>query len=281
MVIFLVIVIVLALLYLFCLRPNSGRQEGLRPFTETYIAHRGLHDNPAVPENSLAAFRRAVEAGYGVELDVQLTADDRLVVFHDETLSRVCGDGRKLHECSYDELKGLRLFGTEEGIPLFRDVLDLISGRVPLVVEIKSEGRYARTTALTCEMLEEYRGLYCVESFHPMVLRRYKKLSPGTLLGQLASNFLKEEVSQPLPVKLLLTNLLMNFLSRPDFIAYDRQYLDQPSFRLCMRLFRPVGFAWTVKSAEQLRECRERFDAFIFEGFDPRAAEKTEQEGRS
>ena len=152
---------------------------------------------------------------------------------------------------------------------------------MPLVVEIKSEGRYARTTALTCETLEEYRGLYCVESFHPMVLRRYKRLSPGTLLGQLASNFLKEDVAQPLPVKLLLTNLLLNFLSRPDFIAYDRQYLDQPSFRLCMRLFRPVGFAWTVKSAEQLRECRERCDAFIFEGFDPRAAEKTEQEGRA
>ena len=274
----LVILLVLALLYLFCLRPNSGRQEGLRPFTETYIAHRGLHTNPGVPENSLAAFRRAVEAGYGIELDVQLTADDQLVVFHDETLSRVCGDGRKLHELPYDELRDMRLFGTEEGIPLFRDVLDLIGGRVPLVVEIKSEGRYARTTELTCEMLRSYQGLYCVESFHPLVLRQYKRLSPGTLLGQLSTHFTKEKVSQPAPQRFLLTNLLLNFLSKPDFIAYDCRYMDQPSFRLCIRLFRPVGFAWTVKSAVQLQACRKVFDAYIFEGFDPHTTDK-QQEG--
>ena len=265
----LVLILLCALLYLLCLCPNRGRQDRMRPFEETYIAHRGLHDNPSIPENSLPAFRRALEAGYGIELDVQLTTDDRLVVFHDETLKRVCGDDRTLHELSYDELSRLRLFGTDESIPLLRDVLDEIGGRVPLVVEIKSEGRYTRTTELTCGMLQDYRGEYCVESFHPLVLRRYRELSPQTLRGQLSTNYKKEHVSRPSWQRFLLTNLLLNSISRPDFIAYDRQYANQFSFRLCRKLYRPVNVAWTVKNEQQLDEARELFDAFIFDSFIP------------
>ena len=265
----LVILLILAFLYLFAIRPNSGRQERMHPFEETYIAHRGFHTNPAIPENSMAAFRRAIDAGYGIELDVQLTTDDQLVVFHDETLERVCGDMRKLHELSYAELQELRLFGTEERIPLFRDVLELIGGRTPLIVEIKSEGRYARTTELTCSLLKSYPGLHCVESFHPLVLRRYAELCPDTLRGQLSTDYKKENVRRPSWQRFLLTNLLLDFLSKPDFIAYDRQYAEQFSFRLCRRLFRPVCVAWTVKSPEQLDKGRGSYTAFIFEGFDP------------
>ena len=243
----------------------------MRPFEETYIAHRGLHANPAVPENSMAAFRRAIEAGYGIELDVQLTADDELVVFHDETLKRVCGDRRTLHELSYPELQELRLFGTEERIPLFREVLDQIGGRVPLIVEIKSEGRYPVTTKLTYETLRGYPGLYCVESFHPLVLRRYAGLSPETLRGQLSTNYNREDAQRPFWQRFLLTNLMLDFLSKPDFIAYDRKYAGQFSFQLCRRLYRPVSAAWTVRSREHLEEGRANYTVFIFEGFDPRS----------
>lgn len=269
-----VIILILAVLYLIAIRPNSGRQEQMRPFEQTYIAHRGLHANPAVPENSMAAFRRAVESGYGIELDVQLTTDDRLVVFHDETLERVCGDSRKLHELSYPELQELRLFGTEEGIPLFRDVLELIGGKVPLVVEIKSEGRYLRTTELTYSLLRSYPGLYCVESFHPLVLRKYMELSPDTLRGQLSTNYRREQVQRPFWQRFLLTNLMLDFLSKPDFIAYDRQYAYQFSFRLCRRLYKPVCVAWTVRSREHIKKGRRSFTAFIFEGFDPNREEE-------
>ena len=266
-----IVCIVLIILYVCSIRPNTGRQIQMRPYEDTYIAHRGLHTNPDIPENSMAAFRRAIDAGYGIELDVQLTTDDRLVVFHDETLERVCGDSRKLHELSYAELQELRLFGTEERIPLFRDVLETIAGRVPLVVEIKSEGRYLRTTELTCETLRDYRGPYCVESFHPMVLRQVAKLLPETLRGQLSTDYAKENVQRPAWQRFLLTNLMFNFLSKPDFLAYDCQYADHFSFRLCRRLYRPVSAAWTVRSREQLVKGREAFSVFIFEGFDPRS----------
>ena len=270
MIAFLIVLLVVAALYFLSLRTGRGRREELRPFTETYIAHRGLHTNPVVPENSLSAFQRAVEAGFGIELDVQLTADDQLVIFHDETLERVCGDRRKLHELTLSELSGLRLFGTDERIPLFRDALDRIGGRVPLLVEIKSEGRYRRTTELTCEVLRSYDGIFCVESFHPLVLKDFRLLSPDTALGQLSTNYTKEQVAQSALKRQLLTNLMLNCLSRPDFIAYDRKYAKQFSFRLCRLVYRPVCFAWTVKSREQLEAARGDFDAFIFEGFDPR-----------
>lgn len=272
-----VIIIVIAALYLLAIRPNSGRQEGMRPFQEVCIAHRGLHTNPPVPENSLAAFRKAVDAGYGIELDVQLTTDDQLVVFHDETLERMCGDPRKLHELSYAELQQFRLMETEERIPLFRDVLKRIDGKVPLIVEIKSEGRYPRTTELTCAMLRDYPGLYCVESFHPMVLFQYARSNPETLRGQLSTDYRREDVRRPGWQRFLLTNLLLDFLSKPDFIAYDRQYPEQFSFRLCRRLYSPVCAAWTVKSREQLEKAKEVYSVFIFEGFDPNSNDHKEE----
>lgn len=225
----------------------------------------------------MEAFARAVREEYGIELDVQLTADDQLVVFHDETLERVCGDARKLHELSYAELQKLRLFGTEERIPLLRDVLALVGGKVPLVVEIKSEGRWPQTTKLACEMLRSYEGLYCVESFHPMVVRWFRKNAPDILRGQLSTDFFREPNKLPRIARFLLTNLMLNFLSRPDFIAYDRRYLRLPSFRLCSALYRPVNAAWTVKSQSQMDEARGSYDVFIFEGFTPRDTEKTTQ----
>ena len=267
---FLIALLVFAGLILYCICPNRGRQGLFGSFTKVFIAHRGFHSNPDIPENSLHAFRLAVEAGFGIELDIQLTSDDHLVVFHDETLERVCGDKRKLHELTLDELSGIRLFGTEEGIPLLRDVLDLIGGKVPLVAEIKSEGRYARTTELAESMLRSYEGEYCVESFHPLVLRQFRKLHPEILRGQLSTDFFREESKLSAPTKFLLTNLLLNFLSRPDFIAYDRKYLRQPFFRLCRRLFHPVCFAWTVKSPQQHKEAKTCCEAFIFDSFDPR-----------
>ncbi len=275
----LIILILLLAAYLMALRPNVGRQEGMRPFEEVYIAHRGLHDNSAPwPENSLPAFSRAAEAGFGIELDVQLTADDVLVVFHDEALERVCGDPRKLHEVPYSELRDLRLFGTDVIIPTLAEVLALVGGRVPLVVEIKSEGRWRETTRRTAEMLDGYDGVYCVESFHPMVVRWFRENRPGVLRGQLAANCFREPNSLDTPTRFLLTNLLLNFLAKPDFIAYDRRFMGGLSFRLCRGLFRPVCAAWTVKSQPQLDEAQTIYSVFIFDSFLPDGGPNTHKE---
>ena len=266
----LVVLFLLAVLYALSLRTNTGRAERMRPFEERFVAHRGLHDNVRYPENSMAAFRRAADEGFAIELDVHLTADDQLVVFHDDTLKRICGDDRRICELSYGELLGLRLLGTEEGVPLFRDVLELVGGRVPLIVEIKYDGRYLETARLADEMLRGYGGLYCIESFHPLVVEWFRKNSPDTVRGLLTTDFFRDGGGIPWWQKLLLTSFVLCFKARPDFIAHDRRHKDLFSFRLCSALYRPVRVAWTVRSARELAEDRSVYSAFIFEGFDPR-----------
>ena len=136
--IFLQILICLAALYVFLMHPRIRRADS-SPFLGTFFAHRGLHDNNhQIPENSLAAFQRAVDAGYGIELDVQLSADRIPVVFHDATLSRMCGIDRRVNELTFAELRQLSLVNTKEQIPSFQEALALVNGKVPLLVTVSN-----------------------------------------------------------------------------------------------------------------------------------------------
>lgn len=256
--------------WLFMVKPNCGRRERMKPFEERYIAHRGLFDNggPA-PENSLPAFRRAVEAGYGIELDVQRTSDGKLVVFHDSTLERICGDKRRLYDCTFEELQKLRLLDSEERIPLFSDVLAVIGGKVPLVVEIKSDGNWRACTEETAEMLDGYEGIYCLESFRAGVLKWFRKNRPDVIRGQLSLDYFKWHSEQPFIAKLALSDLMLNFLSRPDFISYDHSQANRLSYRLIRRLFPVENVCWTVKSQAELEKARKIFKCFIFDSFIP------------
>lgn len=265
-----IIAAALAVLYIMSIRPDTGRRECMAPFEKKPVAHRGLFDNVSIPENSLPAFQRAVENGFPIELDVQLTTDDKLVVFHDASLKRMCGDPRKVYEVSSDALCELTLLNTQEKIPLFEEVLALIGGRVPLVMEIKSDGRYERTAALAYEMLKSYQGAVCLESFHPMVLAWYKKNAPEIPRGILSTDFFKDENNQPAVVKFLLTNLMLNFIARPDFISYNHHFRDRFSYRLCRALYKPVNAAWTIHSQAELEKAAEVFTIFIFDGFLPK-----------
>ncbi len=268
-IVLIIIIAALFVLYLLAIRPYTKRREILKPFEARPVAHRGLFDNITVPENSMTAFGRAVEAGYPIELDVQLTTDDRLVVFHDSSLKRVCGADKKIYEASYEELKSLRLLNTQERIPLFEDVLSLIGGKVPLVMEIKPDGRYLKTAELTSRMLKSYKGPVCLESFHPMVLGWYYKNDPKIPRGLLSTNMFKEENDQPAINKFLLSNLLLNGIARPDFISYNHLYKDQFSYRLCRALYHPVNAAWTIRSQSELERAKKTFTIFIFDSFIP------------
>lgn len=244
-----------------------------KPMPRVYYAHRGLHDNAGdAPENTLAAFGRAVEKGYGIELDVQLTKDGRVVVAHDFNLKRICGVDRDIDMLTYEELKKYPVFGSQETIPLFSEVLKLVNGQVPLIVELK----YKNTRSLICEkadaLLTRYQGVYCVESFHPAAVFWYRLNRPEVCRGQLSGNFQKHD-RQYTPVHYVMRHLLTNFLTKPDFIAYDCRDMRAVSKNLCRNLFGCPSVAWTVKSAEQLEECREYYDYFIFEGFLPDNAE--------
>lgn len=269
-IIILMIILLLVAAYLFCLKPATPRMEKMKPFLDVYIAHRGLYNNKGeAPENSISAFQKAVSHQYGIELDVQMTADRQLVVFHDENLLRMCGIDRILHTCDYHELTKCPLKKTVETIPLFSEVLKLIDGKVPLVVEIKSEGDWRSTTEKTANMLDQYEGIYCIESFHPGVLRWYRKNRPHIIRGQLSMDYFKHNTKKLWISKFVMTNLLMNYLSKPDFIAYDHRQADQFSYRLCRLLFKPVNFAWTIKNQEDLKSAKDRFQSFIFDSFIP------------
>ncbi|MBQ8447654.1 MAG: glycerophosphodiester phosphodiesterase [Clostridia bacterium] len=257
------------LLYIFLVAPSGRRKKTAEFFAlQNKYAHRGLHGE-GVPENSLAAFELACRAGYGIELDVHVTKDGELAVFHDDTLSRVCGVEGKTESKTLAELKALKLCGTEECIPSFREVLDLVAGRVPLVVEIKgSKIKDATVCKLTAEMLDGYNGVYCIEAFNPMYVRWWKKNRKHIVRGQLGCKMTKESSGMGEPVNFVLTNMLLGFLARPDFIAYDLNEKKRFSFRFA-RALGGYPVAWTVRTEENLKATENCFKGIIFENIRP------------
>lgn len=260
--------------YLYRIAPNNAYNKNFKPFEDFYIAHRGLFNNNSnAPENSLEAFRLAVSHNYGIELDIQITTDKRLVVFHDETLERMCCVNKKVTECNYNELKQYKLKTTNERIPLLDEVLEVIAGKVPLVIEIKSTEKLIETTRMLAERMDSYDGIYCVESFHPLAIEWYRKNRPNIIRGQLSDNFFRTNEKLNFFEKLILSNLLMNNHSRPDFIAYNFKNKNQISYMICRSLFKTKNFAWTVRSQSELNFVKKSFDVIIFDSFIPKQSE--------
>ncbi|MBQ8509634.1 MAG: glycerophosphodiester phosphodiesterase [Clostridia bacterium] len=257
-----IVLIALIAVYLFVLiRPAARQPKDARLLCD--YAHRGLHDGNA-PENSLAAFEAACRAGVGIELDVQLSRDGEVMVFHDYTLTRMTGLERRLSELDAAELESLRLHGTEETIPRFSQVLERVGGRVPLLVELKGENTDASLCPKVAELLANYGGAYCIESFNPMLLARMKKLLPGTFRGLLYTNVCREK--KPSPLNALLTAMALNGLARPDFIAYDQKDRRSLPVRICTKLYRAPSFVWTIRTTADREEARRLGEHSIFEG---------------
>ena len=234
---------------------------------KVYYAHRGLHDNESdAPENTMAAFAKAVDHGYGIELDVQLTKDDQVVVCHDYNLKRICGVDRDIDTMTYEELQQYTVYDSEETIPLFTEVLELVDGQVPLIVELKVKDIYSRIAEKADDILQSYAGVYCVESFHPAALIWYRRNRPDVCRGQLAT---RNAVKESEKMSFVLRHLLLNFLTAPDFIAYDVNDKEAVSKNICRKIFGCPSVAWTIRSEEQLKEAEKYYDYFIFEGFLP------------
>lgn len=258
---------VIAVLYLLAVMPHMIGKPDAEPFKKVLYAHRGLHDNQSsAPENSMAAFRLAVEGGYGIELDIQLTKDKIPVVFHDFTLKRVCGAEGKVCDYTFEELQKFELCGTKERIPGFEDVLGLVDGKVPLIVEFKIELMDLSLCPIADEMLRRYKGLYCMESFNPLGVLWYRRNHREIMRGQLADAFHREKEYGGL-LYFLLEQLLLNFITKPDFVAYNHKHENMLSRRLCRGLYRNTAVAWTIRSEEELSEARKHFDIFIFDSF--------------
>lgn len=258
----------LVLLYLLSLHGRTGHS-GLRKLRKFAYAHRGLHGENA-PENSMAAFRAALEKGYGIELDVHLLRDGGLAVIHDHSLLRTAGSDVLIEDLSSDDLADYRL-ANGEAIPLLADVLALAKGKTPLIIELKSaKSNYAALTDAAVAAMDGYVGQWCLESFDPRCLRRLKKHYPKVIRGQLSEDFVHNKtVSSPFVLKLIMTVLVTNFLTSPDFVAYEFEDRKVLSLQLCRKLWRLPMVAWTLKSQEEFDLAIEDGCIPIFEGFLP------------
>ncbi len=272
MTVVIVILSCLAAVLLICLLMIMPRMTGKADktgFEGVLYAHRGLHDNASdAPENSMRAFGLAVEKGFGIEFDVQLTKDKVPVVFHDFTLKRVCGEEGRVCDYTYDQLTRFRLCDSDQRIPRLEEVLQLIDGKVPLIIEYKTETTDLSVCAVADGVLQGYRGLYCIESFNPLAVLWYRKNRPGIMRGQLADAFYSRGERRGV-LYLLLQNLCFNFLAKPDFVAYNHGEAGRLPRVLCRKLYKNTAVAWTIKSEEELSRARAHFDLFIFDSFVP------------
>ncbi len=264
------IVIILFLIYFVLTMPKIINRKDLSDFDGRYYAHRGLHNNKSsAPENSLKAFKVAVEHDYGIELDVQITKDDIPIVFHDANLKRVCNVDIDIRDITFAELQKIKLFDSNEHIPLFTDVLGVIGGKVPVIIELKSRVTDIKICDIVAPILDGYHGVYCVESFNPLIVHWYKKTRPQVIRGQLSTNYLKDKVKNDRILNFLMQNLMFNFLTKPDFIAFNHAYSNMLSFNICRKVYKVPTFAYTINSIEDLIKRKDKFDYFIFEGFEP------------
>ncbi len=241
----------------FAVAPRPGARKRMAPFLRDY-AHRGLHGK-GVPENSLKAFSLAAEKDYGIELDVQLTRDGEVVVFHDYTTDRMTGLHGKISELTYKELSALSLGNTDERIPRLSDVLNTVDGRVPLLIELKGESTDTALCSALAAELEGYCGDYLVESFNPLLLRGFARLCPLVPRGILsAKRTVKGALAFP------LRHILLCFLCRVDFVAYCFSDPFPPTARLCT-LLGARKLLWTPRNDRQIAKAAEHCHGVIFE----------------
>ena len=232
---------------------NRKRREKMSRLSGVRYAHRGLYANPSIPENSRKAFRLAVKNGYGAELDVHLLSDGTLAVIHDSLLKRMTGKEGVIEDCTQEDLSSLYLAGTQETVPTFQDVLEIFHGKMPLIIELKTyNGNAAAITQAVCKVLDDYTGLYCLESFDPQVLVWLRQNRLDIIRGQLSMDFIKERGDLTLPQAVIMTHLLHVFIIRPDFIAYrfkDRKKLGN---RFCLRILGIQGVSWTLRNSREV-----------------------------
>ena len=270
---------ILLLLYAWAIRPNLPRRD-ISPLMGVDYAHRGLWNTNTPgenaddlrPENSLAAFRAAVEKGYGVELDVHLTKDGALVVHHDDSLKRLTGVDIRIADSTLAEVRACRL-PNGEPIPTYDEVLETIAGRIPMIVEVKVEqGNADALSAAVYARMKRYDGPWCMESFAPSAVKWFRQNAPEIIRGQLAFDSAGKGKTAFLFLRNLgIASMLQNLLSRPDFIAFSAS-----SVRWCtlsihlLRLMKPWFVAWTVRSQADMDQLRAKWDLQIFEHFEAR-----------
>ena len=225
------------------------------------IAHRGYHNNKkGIPENSVLAFKKAIDNNYLIELDARLTKDKKLVVFHDDNLKRVCGVNKRVKDLTYKELLKYNLFDTTLKVPLFSEVIKLVNGRVPILIETKYHNRYGVLEKILINELSNYKGLYAIQSFYPMSLLWFKRNTKNIPIGLLSSNFKNNSNSLK---KLIGKTLILDLFFKTDFISYDVKGL--PSNYISLKKDKKKIVIWTIKNKKDYDLAKKYTDALICE----------------
>ncbi|MDO5481198.1 MAG: glycerophosphodiester phosphodiesterase family protein [Candidatus Saccharibacteria bacterium] len=215
------------------------------------VAHRGKYDNMAgVPENSLAAFRKAVKEGMAIELDVHLSRDGRVVVFHDSFVRRMTGGGGVIVRKKFPEIRRLRLMGTTEKIPELSEVLEVVKGKVPMIIEVKFDRMPGKLEREMVKILDEYRGKFAVKSFSPLTVKWFYQNRPEYIRGLLVNYKLWRKLGA-----------ILIWMAKPEFLSVDYRLYNNPKIQE-MRKKMPV-IAWTVKDEKTMERVRGYFDGLI------------------
>lgn len=227
------------------------------------IAHRGLHKGVETPENTLIAFQKAVDNRFPIELDCRLIKSGEVVVFHDDNLKRMCGIDKEIANCTLTEVRELFIKRTRERVPLLSEVLTVVNGKVPLLIEIKNDHSIGKLEKAVLEALKDYKGKYAFQSFNPLRLRWLKKHAPDVPRGILASDF-KNDKNISNIVKPALQNLWLSPIVKPDFISYDFHALPNKNVEKLRSQGIPV-LGWTVRKVSESQEALKYCDNVICE----------------
>ena len=236
---------------------------------ENLIAHRGLHSKDGtIPENSYLAYRKALEKGYSIELDVNVLKDGTVMAFHDLSFKRLCNDPRVLAEATYEDIKDLTLLSTDQKVIRFEEALKLVNGDVPLLIELKPFGNVNLLCASLMKSLENYQGRYAVFSFQPQVVRWFKKHHPEVIRGQI-SEYFSDNKNMNFIMKYLLKIMFFNRFNKPDFISYGihdlpNKYLD----KFMKKGITIISYAARTQSEFDL--VKSHYHNTVFEFFEPK-----------
>ena len=233
----------------------------MKLFKNRFIAHRGLHKNKIIPENSMLAFKAAIEKNYAIEFDINITKDNQIVLFHDDDLNRLCNKKENIEDVSYDFLKDLNLYESNEKIPLLKELLDEVAGKIPLIIEIKKHKNIGLLENILLEMLKEYKGEYFICSFEKDILLWLEKNKPKEIRGL---------IFESLPIKFKkyekIAFLYKYFKSKADFISLEDKLIDSSIYDFCKKKKLDI-LVWTIKDKKSFQNIDKKVSAVIFENF--------------
>ena len=235
----------------------------LKFLKETIIAHRGVHNEKDIIENSIEAFKEAVNKNYIIELDVHFLKDGEVVVFHDDNIERMTGINKNLKDCTYDEIRNIKLLNKNTYIPKFSDVLKLVDGKVPILIELKNDNKVGLLESSLVQILKKYNGKYAVQSFNPLSIMWFKNNYPNIIRGQLVCKFKNKKMDNI--KKFILKTMFFNIITNPDFISHS---VDDLSYKEVNKIKKnKFILGWTVRNKERYDELIKYYDNLICEKF--------------